>query len=147
MFNKRFTLCSTAYLLLIINGRILLLRRFNTGWEDGKYSLISGHLNGNETITQAMIREAKEEAGIKIKRKDLKVAHVMNRKSNEDKEYIDFFLKANKWEGEPKNIESDKCDNIKWFSLNKLPDNLLLNVRKAIEDYLRNIYFSEFGWE
>ncbi len=41
--GKRFVLRSACYLILIREGKILLLRRFNTGWEDGKYTLIFGH--------------------------------------------------------------------------------------------------------
>lgn len=66
MNNERFTLRCATYLLLIKSGKILLQRRFNTGWKDGKYTLISGHLDGQETIAQAMVREAEEEAGIPI---------------------------------------------------------------------------------
>lgn len=147
MSSGRFRLCAASYLLLIKEDKILLLRRFNTGWEDGKYTLVSGHLDGGETVMQAMIREAREEAGIIIKPKDLHVVHTMHRKSNDNQEYIDFFLNCDKWKGEPKIMEDDKCDDMKWFALNELPDNLLLNVKKAIENYLNNIFFSEFGWE
>ena len=37
---------SAVYLVLIEDGKILLSRRFNTGFEDGNYSLPSGHLDG-----------------------------------------------------------------------------------------------------
>lgn len=58
MSLARFMVRATVYLILIRNGSILFLRRFNTGWEDGNYSLITGHLDGQETVTQAMVREA-----------------------------------------------------------------------------------------
>jgi len=48
MSNERFILRCATYLLLIKSGKILFQRRFNTGWEDGKYTLISGHLEGDE---------------------------------------------------------------------------------------------------
>ena len=63
MSLARFMVRATVYLILIQKKNILLLRRFNTGWEDGNYSLISGHLDGKESVIQAMIREAEEEAG------------------------------------------------------------------------------------
>jgi len=144
MSDKRFTLRAAVYLMLIKNDNILLVRRFNTGWQDGKYSFVSGHLDGDETVRQAMIREAKEEAGIVIKSEDLHVVHTMHRKSNY--EYIDFFLVASKWKGDPKNKEPDKCDELRWASLKKLPDNVAPNVKKAIENYNKEITFSEFGW-
>jgi len=54
MVNKRFMFRAACYLLLIKKDKMLLLRRFNTGWEDGKYTLISGHLEGDETVKQAI---------------------------------------------------------------------------------------------
>ena len=83
--------------MLIKNNSILLLRRLNTGFEDGNYSMIAGHLNGNETVKQAMGREAKEEAGIKLSVNDMKIAHIMHRNTS-DREYVDFFLSVSKWE-------------------------------------------------
>lgn len=143
--NKRFLLRAACYLLLIKRGKILLQRRFNTGWEDGKYTLISGHLEGNETVKQAMIREAKEEAGIIISSENLHVVHTMHRKSSDDLEYIDFFLTVNKWQGKPKIIEHNKCDEMQWFSLNNLPENTLPHIKQATENYSKKIQFSELG--
>ena len=57
---ERFKLVPAAYLVIVREGKILLLRRFNTGFEDGNYSMIAGHLEGNETFIQAMVREARE---------------------------------------------------------------------------------------
>jgi len=143
--SERFRPFSAVYLLLIKHDAVLLLRRFNTGWQDGSYSLVSGHIEGDETVRTAMIREAKEEAGITIQPDDLQFAHVMHRKAS-DREYIDFFFAATKWEGEPQNMEPAKCDHLEWFPLGKLPDNILPNVKQVIEDYTNKRYFSEAGW-
>jgi len=147
MSNERFTLRCATYLLLIKSGKILLQRRFNTGWEDGKYTLISGHLDGSETVKQAMVREAKEEAGIIIKSVDLHVVHTIHRKSNKNLEYIDFFLSCDKWQGRPQIIEHDKCDDMQWFSLKDLPKNTLLHIKQAIENYSNRVPFSELGFK
>lgn len=147
MTSKRFLLRSAVYLILIKDDRVLLLRRFNTGWQDGNYSLVAGHLDGDETVKDTMIRETKEEIGIIIKKEDLKIVHIIHRKTLNDNEYIDFFLTTNKWTAEPKNIESDKCDEIKWLPLKMLPDNLLPHVKQALENYEKNIPFSEFGFD
>jgi 8-oxo-dGTP diphosphatase len=144
MTGEKFTLRSAVYLILIDSGKVLLLRRFQTGWEDGKYTLIAGHLDGDETIAETMAREAKEEAGIEIEPSDLEVVHTMHRKS--DKEYIDFFLTIKKWQGTPEIKEENKCDDMQWFPLDNLPENILPHVKTALENYNKGVSFSEYGW-
>jgi ADP-ribose pyrophosphatase YjhB (NUDIX family) len=131
-------------MLFFRDQEILLLRRFNTGYEDGKYSLVAGHLDAGETVTQAAIREAAEEAGVRLQAGDLRVTHVMNRKSNDER--IDFFIEVRHWDGEITNQEPDKCDHLAWFALDALPDNMIPYVRTALERCQQGLYYSEFGW-
>jgi 8-oxo-dGTP diphosphatase len=145
MSNKRFTLRSAVYLFVFKDDKVLLSRRFNTGWMDGMYSLIAGHIDGNETANDAMVREAFEEARIKINRQDLEPATVLHRKST-DQEYIDFFFVVRKWKGQPTIGEPSKCDDLKWFSLNTLPANLLPHIKEALNNYKNKIPFSLSGW-
>ena len=71
MSSDRFTLRSAVYLMFIKDDQILLSRRFHTGWMDGKYSLVAGHLDGNESVTSAIIRETAEEAKVNITQDNL----------------------------------------------------------------------------
>ena len=144
MLKERFRIVPVSHLILMKEGKILLSRRFNTGWMDGNYSVPAGHLDGNETFLQAMIREAKEETGIDISEKDLQVVHVMHRKT--DHERVDFFVQARKWEGSPRNMEPDKCDDIGWFYMNDMPTNTIPYIRQAIENIRSGVFYSEFGW-
>ena len=66
---ERFKLVVAVHLILIEDGKILLLRRYHTGYEDGNYSVVAGHIDGDESVIKAMQREALEEAGITIDRK------------------------------------------------------------------------------
>ena len=133
------------HLFLLDNDNILLLKRYNTGYEDGKYSVIAGHLDGNENIYNAMIREAKEEAGIDILKNDLKIIQVMHRKQPND-ERIDYFFICKKWNGKIINNEPNKCSELKWYCINKLPDNTIEYIKYAINNYLEKIEFTLFGW-
>ncbi len=144
MRKMRFQMTVAAHLLLVKDSKILLLRRFNTGYEDGNYSVVAGHADGNEDIKTAMIRETKEEAGIKITANNLKFASVMHRKS--DDERIDFFFVADSWEGEVRNMEPHKCDDLSWFDINNLPSNTIPYVKRAIENYIASVQFDVFGW-
>ncbi|MEK7464953.1 MAG: NUDIX domain-containing protein, partial [Patescibacteria group bacterium] len=98
--KERFTIVPAVYLILIRDGEVLLGRRRNTGFHDGEYMLPSGHVDGGETFREAMIREAKEEIGIVLDSKDLRLVHTMHRKSGEQ-ERGDFFFTTERWEGEP----------------------------------------------
>jgi 8-oxo-dGTP diphosphatase len=146
MSNKeRFKPYAAAYLVLIKDGQALLLRRFNTGYQDGNYSLVAGHLDGGETAKQCIIREAKEEAGISMRPEDLEVVHVMHRLSI-DKEYFDIYLRAEKWTGDVANLEPGKCDELRWCDLSNLPDNTLPEVKFALENINKHVHYSELGW-
>ena len=144
--KERFKLIPAVYLFLIKDEKILLLKRFNTGYEDGNYSVIAGHFDGKEKAIDALIREAKEEAGIKVKRQNIKFVHVMHRWSM-DHERIDLFYVCNKWTGTIRNMEKNKCSGLDWFPLKKLPKNMVPCVKFAIQNCLKKIYYSEFGWE
>jgi 8-oxo-dGTP diphosphatase len=133
-----------VHLFFLSNNKILLLRRFNTGYEDGNYSVVAGHVDAGETVTQAAVREAQEEAGVVLQPRDLQVVHVMNRKSNDER--VDFFIVVKAWDGEIQNCEPNKCDDLAWFSLTTLPANLIPYVRFAIENYQKGLFYSEFGW-
>lgn len=133
-----------VHLFFLKDEQILLLRRFNTGYEDGKYSVVAGHVDAGETVTQAAMREAQEEIGVLLTPADLQIVHVMNRKS--DDERIDFFVIIRRWQGEVTNLEPHKCDDLAWCALDALPPNTIPYVRQAIENYKAGIYYSEFGW-
>lgn len=80
----RFKLIADVHIFLKNErNEILLLRRVNTGYEDGNYSVIAGHLDGQEEVVEAAIREAGEEAGIEIRASDIEVVGVMHRKEND----------------------------------------------------------------
>ena len=143
--KERFKLISAVHLFLRCDEQVLLLRRFNTGYEDGKYSVVAGHLDGGEDVKAAMIREAGEEIGIRIARSDIEVVGVMHRKS--DDERIDFFLATTRWSGEPTNREPQKCDGIAWFAFDRLPTNVVPYVRRAFGNYRAGIWFDAYGWE
>ena len=136
-----------AFLVLMRGDKVLLLKRHNTGYHDGDYSLIAGHVDQGETFTETIIREAKEEAGIIVQPQHLQVVHVMHRKSRVDKsERVDVYFLAKKWSGQITNQEPEKCSELKWFALHKLPTNLIGSVRQAIEAVVNEIPYSEVGW-
>lgn len=146
--KERFKLIPAVYLVLRQNDKVLLLQRQNTGYQDGLYSLIAGHLDGGEFASQAMVREAKEEADITINPDDLNLVYTTHRlNGGPDYERIDLFFECSKWQGEIKNTEPHKCSDLSWFSTDGLPTNTIPHIRIVLEDIARGKTYSEYEKE
>ncbi len=144
--KERFKLIVDVSLVLVQNEQILLARRFQTGYADGLYNLPSGHLEDGEPAREAMVREVKEEIGIVIRPEDLE--HVITtHRFYEDGERIGLFFMVRRWDGQPCNLEPNKCDDLRWFPLRSLPENIVPFVRQGINCYLNNKSYDEFGWK
>ena len=113
------------------------------------YALPAGCVEGNESITAAMIRESKEEIGIILSEKDLQFSSVIHGKDEEDcgRDGIAFFFNTLVYKEKVRNCEPHKCEELKFFPLGKLPENLIPYVKCGIENHLSKEYFNEFGWK
>lgn len=90
-----------------------------------------------------MIREGLEEANITIDDKHLKIVGVMHRKDGD--ESIDYYLYTNKFSGNIRIMEPNKCDDLAFYKLDNLPDNIIPYIKTALYNYKNNIIFSEYG--
>lgn len=134
----------SSYLILLKDGKILLGRRINTWYYDGYYSVPAGHVEDYELPTAGLVREVKEEIGITIDPKDARLVHTMYRAEHDETgQRVDFFFVAEKWSGEVANTEPHKCDDLLWFPLNDLPENMMHHVRLALEYYQKGMIYSE----
>ncbi len=149
MSKDRFKLIAAVYLVLRRGKDVLLLRRAHTGYQDGKYSVIAGHLDGDELATSTMAREAKEEAGITVNPAFLKLVHIAHRLTRNDpgQERLDLFFETREWQGEVTNTEPEKCDDLSWHSMNSLPNNMLPFIRLVLNDIEAGVNYSEFTEE
>ena len=135
------------HVFLLRSDRILLVRRRNTGFEDGKLSVPAGHVEPGESVTRAAIRETREEVGVELKPDRIRVVGVMHRKS--DDERVDFFLAYRLGAGdrESENCELDKCSELLWADPARLPADTIPYVRAGVENFRQGVWFQEFGWE
>jgi 8-oxo-dGTP pyrophosphatase MutT (NUDIX family) len=130
-----------VYLLLRRDDEILLSLRQNTGYRDGNWSVVAGHVEEGEGVVDALIRETKEEADIDIIGDDLEVAHVMY--YCDDHPYVNFFAICEKYSGEIRNTEPHKCGGLKFFKIGELPPNTFEAVQIALENIKTGKFFSE----
>ena len=146
MSKERFKVVPAVYLIVKNDDKILLSLRENTGYMDGHYSLVAGHLDGNEPARFACIREANEEAGMNLKMNDLKPSCIMHRLTPE-RECIDIFFIIENYNGNLKNMEPNKCGGLEYFDVDNLPNNLIDYVKIGIENSLNGKFYCEYGFE
>ncbi len=146
MKKERHKIVAAVYAIIIKNGKILLSLRENTGFMDGWYSLVAGHVEADETVDEAMLREAKEEANIVVK--SMKLGTVMFRKGIDGRDdYMDFFFIIDDYEGDIINKEPQKCGELKFFNITNMPNNVLNYVSKAVDNTLKGIPYDNFIFE
>lgn len=143
-----FKIIPAAYIIFRKDGKILLLKRANAGYFDGSYSLPAGHFDGDESAKDVAVREAKEEIGVKIRPDELRLKHALHRISDipTKNERIDLFFETTKWSGEPKNMEPEKCAELKWVKTSNIPKNMVPEVRQALEQISKSESFSEMNF-
>ena len=97
---------------------------------DNQYDLPGGHLESGEDLYDAMIREAKEELGIEIEREDMQMVHIYH---HFEKDMLKFVFKVKIFKDEIKNLEPEKCKELKWVDIENLPVNTISGIRRELE--------------
>ena len=130
-----------AHLYLVKDHALLLMRRCNTGYQDGRYGLVAGHVEPGEDFVAAIIRETREEVGLTVRPDALEIVHVMYRLKTDDQR-IAGFAQVRDWQGEPQIMEPDKCDDLRWFPLDALPENMVPYVRQCVTYIQQGVSYS-----
>jgi 8-oxo-dGTP diphosphatase len=105
-------------------GQVLLTKRAGSHWAE-TWCPPGGHLEFGESFFACGKRETKEEVDL-----DISEAEVVGITNDVDldaqKHYVTLHLKSSQWSGTPKIMEPEKCTEIGWFDLDKLPSPLAL---------------------
>ena len=83
------------------------------------------------------VREASEELGIRIAPADLDPLTAMHRTAPTGlavDQRVDFFFACRQWTGEPRLLEP-KADDVRWFDLDGLPDNVVHHERFVLDGW------------
>jgi len=141
--KERFKQIVTIHLILINKkNQILLQRRCNTGYMDNMYAFVAGHLEPNESLLQGVIRETKEEVNVELEADKVKFVCFIRRAS--DNNYINSYFVYKDFDGEVINMEPEKCSELKWFDIDKLPNDIIPNDKRAIYNMINNITLDEY---
>jgi 8-oxo-dGTP pyrophosphatase MutT (NUDIX family) len=145
MSSKHFQAFSAIFPIILKGSpaQILLHRRQNTGYQDGKWDIAgSGHVDEGETATAAAVRECKEELGIDVAQADLNFAHLSHRIAK-DRTYYDIYFTVNAYRGAPAIIEPEKCSALGWFPISELPGDMIECRRQDVQNFLGKKFYSE----
>ena len=115
------------------NGQLLLQKR-NKEPEKGYWSIPGGKLEWMETFEDAVKREVKEECDVEIKVEKLLgiCDHIVK---NDNQHWVSPSFLCTITEGIPKIMEPTKHTDMKWFDLDRLPENLTITTQDAINAY------------
>lgn len=134
-------------ILLGCNNDILMLHYYENELYKERYGFPGGHIEPNEPAILAAIREANEEAGIKLCVENLKFVHFLNifKKREEDiRKY--FYFVARDWEGELNSAEPYKY-SIEWHDIYTLPEKTAPHIKQVVNCIIENIPYSLLDYD
>ncbi|WP_247692976.1 NUDIX domain-containing protein [Streptomyces sp. RM99] len=129
------------------DGTVLLgLRHPDSAFAPSTWHVLAGHCE-QENAIDCLIREAREEAGLRIERRDVELVHVVHHIGQpRNPPRMGLFFRARTWGGEPVLCEPDKCTQWKFWDPAALPDDLVPYTRLAITKIRNGEPYSETGW-
>lgn len=128
--------------VLIFNAKkeVLLLKRGKKSKNEvGYWNKVGGEVDWGEKVVDMLKRETAEEAGITI---DIwgYLPHSDHIIKKDNQHWVGFNYLANLKSGTARVMEPEKCDEARWFSLEKLPKKISQPTREAIKNYLARKY-------
>ena len=136
--GPRKIILNCAGVLIIKDEKILFQRRA----DNGKWGLIGGLLEMNETYQEAAIREAREETGLEVQLESfLGIFHNHNMVwSNGDAAHVvTAFFNASIISGEPR-IDEESLE-LRFFGLEEIPDLFAEDHIAALDAYTQGIRY------
>ncbi len=126
--------------ILNSEGRVFLAKRGpEAGNERHKWEFPGGGVEFGERLEDAVTREVMEEYGFEIKVESLidVVNHIL---PDEKQHWVSPTFLCRYKSGTPTIREPHKCEEIGWFSLDEIPEDLLTSAsKKSLESLRRSV--------
>ncbi|WP_244334806.1 NUDIX hydrolase [Streptomyces seoulensis] len=138
--HQRYTVPVDVHLILRRESgagtEVLVSRRAGAVYAAGLWHLPSGHLDGpHEDMADALIREAREETGVAVRRADVRGAVTVHHRAPGGDARVGFFFEVRRWAGEPRLMEPHVCDAMAWARLDALPAPMVAYCRAGLDAY------------
>jgi 8-oxo-dGTP diphosphatase len=122
---------------VMYDSRLLLGQRA-AGFGARTWGLPGGHLEQGETILEAAARELREETDIVAK--SMRVV-VVGDPIPENNFHLQIGVLVETWQGEPKVVAPEECDELNFFSVDDLPTPLFVSSEYIIHKFLKGILY------
>jgi 8-oxo-dGTP diphosphatase len=136
-------------LILTDADQVLLALRDGTGYADGRWNLPSGKLEPGEDALSAVVREAREEIGVRLDRDEPRMVATVHHRNAAGfaRVGLTFTVEFESGRhGEPVNAEPHKCVKIEWFPVDRLPWHTYPYTAVCVRAFREGQTFSLSGW-
>ncbi|GAA0477016.1 NUDIX domain-containing protein [Streptomyces stramineus] len=145
--QRRYT-CVVDVMVLLHrdDGRVLLLRRAGDVYASGLLAPPGGHLEEGETVTAGALREVGEEVGVTIDPPDMEFCHLVHHRGPEGAARVGVVFTAQRWSGEPRNLEPAKCSGLVWADPARPPADCVPCTAAVLGKFVSGDLLSTHGW-
>lgn len=119
--------------------RVLLMHKNRPDWQVGKINGLGGKIESGESSKECIAREVEEESGLKIAKEDWIYLGRLNARDW----YVDVFTYI--WTGSLSEAKTITDEQIEWFEVNNLPQNIIPNLGWIIPLVVDRIMHNDFN--
>jgi 8-oxo-dGTP diphosphatase len=114
---------SLGFIFNSAGNEVLLIHKNNPDWQKGKVNGIGGKIEIGESSVECIIRETKEETGLDTNNEDwIHFGQIING----DKSTSQLFYYI--YPGVTSDATTQEDEEIEWFAVNNLPNNIMSNL-------------------